>query len=146
MPLAGGREPLEMGGAVQRNCSAWRLRGLANRRYVQRVPRLRPPDPPEGIRAIMTDRWGRTVVLTEDRWQHIIEGHRAMDGLDLALKSAVEGADQRHIARGAEKLFGKNLGPAKWLVAVVAYDESGRGTILTAYPQRRDPPLEGEIR
>ncbi len=69
-----------------------------------------------------------------------------MDGLDLALKAAVEGADQRHTGRGAERLFGKNLGPAKWLVAVVAYDESGKGTILTAYPQAKDPLPEGEIR
>lgn len=96
--------------------------------YRVAMPLIKRPTLPPGIRAIMLDRWKRTVVLSDERWKHIVDGHPAMDGLELALKCAVESADQRHTARGAEKLFGKNLGPAKWLVVVVAYDESGGAT------------------
>lgn len=77
----------------------------------------------------MKDRWGRSVWLTEERWAHIVDGHPAMDGLDLAVKSAVEGADNRCDGKrkGVERLYGRNLGPAKWLVVVVAYGPDGPG-------------------
>jgi hypothetical protein len=32
-----------------------------------------------------------------------------------------------------------NLGPARWLAVVVAYEEHNTGFILTAYPQDKDP-------
>lgn len=39
-----------------------------------------------------------------------------------------------------EILYGRNLGPAKWLAVVVAYPDGGPGIIITAYPQTKDPP------
>jgi hypothetical protein len=68
-----------------------------------------------------------------------------MDGLDLMVKTAVETADIRRPGTldHVERLFARNLGPAKWLVVVVAYGES-QGKILTAYPQTKDPQPESE--
>jgi hypothetical protein len=105
------------------------------------MPRLRKPDLPPGVMDICTDYLGRAVMLEEARWNHILEGHPEMDGLHLAVKTAVERADHRAEGNGPgiEKLYGAKLGPAAWLVVVVAYGPQGRGNILTAYPQAKDP-------
>lgn len=113
--------------------------GLSN--SLRPVVRLRPPELPPGVRAVMRDFCGRQVVLTETTWDHILEGHIALDGHEEALKTAVERADVVHRGKGAgvECLCGKALGPARWLVVVVAYGPDGTGRIKTAYPKNRDP-------
>jgi hypothetical protein len=95
---------------------------------------------PPGVLDLITDHVRREVTLTEARWRHIVKGHPAMEGLELAVKRAVENADQKSRGNGEniEVLYGKNLGPARWLAVVVAYD-GARGDILTAYPQTKDP-------
>jgi hypothetical protein len=67
-----------------------------------------------------------------------------MAGLDLAVQRAVENASTSREGNraGVVRYFGRNLGPAKWLIVVVAYDSKGRGNILTAYPQAKDPEPE----
>ena len=106
--------------------------------------RLRRPDLPPGIRAVLKDRHGRTVVLSEKGWAHIRTSHREMDAWEEALKSAVESADifEQGKRPGVELLWARNLGPARWLVVVVAYDEHKPGRILTAYASTRPPRSE----
>lgn len=63
-----------------------------------------------------------------------------MEGYELAVMRAVETADKRTEGHfeGSEKLYARNLGPARWLVVVVAY--AGRtGRVRTAYPQTKEP-------
>jgi hypothetical protein len=105
------------------------------------MARLRKPPLPAGVIDRCQDYMGRTVLLEEARWQHILNGHPEMDGLQLAVKTAVERADHRAEGNGPgiEKLYGAELGPAAWLVVVVAYGPQGWGKILTAYPQAKDP-------
>lgn len=87
------------------------------------------------------DGLGRTVVLTEERWAHILDGHGAqMDGLDLAVLRVVEDPEVKIKGNfeGAEVLYARGLGPAKWLAVVVFY--SGlQGQVITAYPQTKEP-------
>ncbi len=75
------------------------------------------------------------------RWDHIVKGHPAMEGLEMAVKRTLENADE--IGRGNGPniaiIYGRNLGPARWLAVVVAYEEHNAGFILTAYPQNKDP-------
>lgn len=51
---------------------------------------MAPPTPPDGLLATMTDRQGRTVWLTEERWKHIIEGHPEVERHLPGLKRCVE--------------------------------------------------------
>jgi hypothetical protein len=96
---------------------------------------------PPGVLAITKDHAGRDITLTAERWSHIVKGHPAMMGLEMAVKRALENADE--IGRGngpnIEIIYGRNLGPARWLAVVVAYEEHNAGFILTAYPQTKDP-------
>lgn len=89
----------------------------------------------------MRDSAGRTVVLTEERWEHILDGHPIVDGHDLALETTVERCDVVcDGSRGAVRIYGRNLGPSRWFVVVVAYASDGTGKVLTAYPSKKDPP------
>ncbi len=92
------------------------------------------------ILAQAQDASGRIVVLTDVRWEHIVNGHKALDGYELAVMRAVETADtsrQGNFA-GATVLYARDLGPARWLAVVVAY-KRGRGEIITAYPHTKEP-------
>jgi hypothetical protein len=101
---------------------------------------------PPGVLEMCRDRRGRQIALTESRWDHIIRGHRALEQLEGAVKAAVETADIRRPGNGEgiEVLYGRNLGPAAWLAVVVAFDGL-RGTILTAYPQAKEPKEEDRL-
>lgn len=89
----------------------------------------------------------RRVVLRQKARDHIVRQHRQLDGHEMAIMRAVETADIRCAGNyeGAEELYAENLGPARWLVVVVAY--SGRfGSIVTAYPySRQEPPTTGRL-
>lgn len=94
---------------------------------------------------VAKDRCARLVVLTESRMRHIAKRHPELDGCHMAIQTAIEGATERLPGRGAaddgelvEKLFGHNLGPAEWLVVVVAY-EGNTGRVLTAYGSKKGP-------
>ncbi len=65
-----------------------------------------------------------------------------MDGLEMAVKRALENADEITKGNGPniEIIYGRNLGPASWLAVVVAY-EHNEGFIVTAYPQNKDPKV-----
>ena len=85
--------------------------------------------------ASVRDSIGRTVVLEKERWEHILEGHSELDGLELTLMRTVENADKRGTGNfpGATVLYKENVGPAKWLAVVVEYDGL-QGRVVTAYP------------
>jgi hypothetical protein len=96
---------------------------------------------------IVKDRLGRSITLTEERWRHIVQGHVALDGHHLAIKAALEKADEigRGNSPGSELIYGRDLGPARWLAVVVACERK-TGFIVTAYPQNKDPRITGTDR
>jgi hypothetical protein len=102
--------------------------------------RLEKPELPPGVMQVVRDYAGRLVTLTQERWDHIVKGHPAMDGLEMAVKCALENADVvgEGNAPGSEVIYGRNLGPARFLAVVVAYEQTN-GFILTAYPQNKEP-------
>lgn len=98
------------------------------------------PPPQQQIIASTTDGLGRTIVLTAERWEHIVDGHPELDGLELAVMRAVETADITVDGNkpGTMKHCAKDLGPARYLSVVVAY-EGNMGMVRTAYPQSKEP-------
>ncbi len=102
---------------------------------------LVPKEPPEDLIATMTDRQGRTVWLTRERLDHILDGHREVRVENI--KKAVETAEKRTRGNtpGTEKLWARNLPPARWFAVVVAYE--GRvGRVVTALGISKDPKSE----
>jgi hypothetical protein len=100
-----------------------------------------------GIIATVTDRAGRTVTLTERRWEDILEKRLGnLDGLELAVMRAVEHAEvsRRGNVPGREVHYARDLGPSRWMAVVVAYEGSA-GTVITAYPTRDEPRMEGRL-
>lgn len=96
--------------------------------------------PPDDLIATMTDPRGRTVWLTQERWEHIIEGHPEVERHLDGLKKCVETAENRTKGNrpGVEKLWVRKIGPAKWFAVVVAYD--GRiGIVRTALAVTKGP-------
>jgi hypothetical protein len=102
--------------------------------------------PPDDLIATMTDPKGRTVWLTQERWEHIIEGHPEVGRHLKSLKKCVQTAEKRTKGRydGTEKLWACNLGPAKWFFVLVAY-EGRTGTVRTALADGRGPRQGDEI-
>jgi hypothetical protein len=96
--------------------------------------------PPDDLIATMIDPQGRTVWLTQERWEHIIDGHREVESQLPALKRCIETAEKR--TRGkhqdTEKLWVRNVGPARWFSVLVRY-EGRTGTIRTAYADGKGP-------
>jgi hypothetical protein len=99
-----------------------------------------PAKPPDDLIATMIDPQGRTVWLTRERWEHIIDGHREVERHLPGLKQCVEKAEKR--TRGkyedTEKLWVRNVGPAKWFSVLVRY-EGRTGTVRTAYADGKGP-------
>jgi hypothetical protein len=98
------------------------------------------PKPPDDLMATMTDPWGRTVWLTKERWKHIIDGHKEVEGHMDALNQCVQTAEKRSKGHypDAERLWVQNTGPSKWFCVVVRYE--GRiGTVRTALAVKRGP-------
>lgn len=103
---------------------------LEERRFPQR----------RGVVASTRDGTGVEVVLTGERWGHIVEGHGQLAGLQAAVMEAVQNADRRCEGNvpGREKLYCEDLGPARWLAVVVDYNASP-AWIVTAYPCSKLP-------
>jgi hypothetical protein len=92
--------------------------------------------------AEVVDPDGRSVELTDERWQHITrpDGHPELTGLKSEVLRAVQAPDTRQTAprSNEEWFFLRGVGPSRWLQVVVAY-EGGRGFIVTAFGRRKDP-------
>jgi hypothetical protein len=102
-------------------------------------------EPPDDLIATVIDPQGRTVWLTQERWDHIVEGHPEIARYLQDVKKCVERADNRTKGNypDAEKLWARNLGPAKWLTVVVRY-EGRTGTIRTAIGVTK-APRQGDL-
>jgi hypothetical protein len=111
-----------------------------SRGRTERTSGVAGPMPPDDLMAAMSDSWGRAVWLTEERWRHIVAGHREVERHLEALEQCVQTAEKRSKGRypGAEKLWVQNVGPSKWFCVVVRY-EGRTGIIKTALPVRRGP-------
>lgn len=86
---------------------------------------------------------GRRVVLTDERWRHIVDeedGHPELGDHQAEVIRAVNAPDERRPGRKSNEqwFFLRNAGPSRWLQVVVAY-EDGRGWIVTAFARRKDP-------
>ena len=87
------------------------------------------------------------MTLTLDRWESILKQRLGkLDGLERAVMSAVENAEvtRRGNVPGSEVHYARDLGRSRWMAVVVAYAGS-TGTVITAYPTRDEPPMEGRL-
>lgn len=89
----------------------------------------------------VVDPLGRAVALTDERWEHVVDGHPYMAPHRADVLRAVESPTERIAAPrpGQDWFYLENAGPSRWLKVVVAFDEKGVGTVRTAFP-RRDKP------
>ena len=89
----------------------------------------------------VVDPLGRTVHLTTERWEHIIDGHPYMAPHRAEVLRAVQEPTER-IAQprsGQDWFYLEGAGPSRWLKVVVAFDEDSVGSIRTAFPRRSKP-------
>lgn len=102
--------------------------------------------PDEDCFESVTDPLGRPVNLSQERWAHVEDGHDDMRGRKEEVKAAIASAEKRTRGRfeDTEKLWARNLGPARWLVVVVRY-EGGHGSVRTAYGCSKSPKAETEL-
>jgi hypothetical protein len=87
------------------------------------------------------DPLGRTVHLTADRWEHIIDGHPYMAPYQPDVLRAVR-VPTEHMVQprlGQDWFYLEDAGPSRWLKVVVAFDEESNGSVRTAFPRRRKP-------
>jgi hypothetical protein len=88
------------------------------------------------------DPYGRLVVFTRERLEHIERRHPelARAGLMHRLKATIERPEEIHHGRSAgEEWFYARGGPSRWLKVVVRYDRHQTGRIITAFPRRSRP-------
>ena len=106
-----------------------------------------PADPPRWIVVNQTtiiattaDPDGRSVVLTDQCWDHIRAGHPELVPYQLQVLAAVHTPSHRRAGRwvGEEWFYLATTHPSRWLKVVVRY-EAGRGHIVTAFPRRSLP-------
>lgn len=85
---------------------------------------------------------GVPIRLTEERWGHIMDEHRELEGLELAVLEAVSDPERVLTGGAGELLAVRTHEPGKWLV--VAYREVGDddGFVITAFLTRRFRSLD----
>jgi len=83
---------------------------------------------------------GRRVVLTEERWRHILGEHPEMAQHMRSVMTAVREPTLRLSGEdpGEEYYYVEGEGPSRWVKAVVHF-EGGEGRIITAFPRRSVP-------
>jgi hypothetical protein len=80
------------------------------------------------------------VVLTGERWEHVVERHAEIEPHESSVLKAVTAPDRRvrGTRRREEWFYLAGVGPSRWLKVVVRYeDEEGR--IITAFARRSFP-------
>lgn len=94
-------------------------------------------DKPQRIR----DRQGREVLLSPERWQHIISGHPEIEVHATDIRRAVEAPTAVIAGREPDEewLYLEGVGPSRWLKVVVAFDSADQGRIITSFARRRKP-------
>ena len=83
---------------------------------------------------------GRRIVLSTERWLHVLEAHEELgDELQALLTGLAAPAIQRHGRwPGEEWFYLAGPGPTRFVKVVVHY-EYGEGRIITAFPRRAFP-------
>lgn len=94
-------------------------------------------DKPQKIR----DRQRRDVLLSPERWRHIISAHPEIEPYEAEIRRAVETPTAVLAGRepGEEWLYLEGAGPSRWLKVVVVFDSEDRGRIITSFARRRKP-------
>lgn len=87
------------------------------------------------------DHRGREVLLSLERWRHIISGHPEIEAFENEIRRAVEAPTAILPGRevNEEWLYLEGAGPSRWLKVVVVFDRAERGRIITAFARRRKP-------
>lgn len=87
------------------------------------------------------DREGREVLLSPERWKHIVSGHPEIEVYEQEVRRAVESPTAVLPGReaGEEWLYLEGAGPSRWLKVVVVFDREGSGRIITAFARRKKP-------
>ncbi len=95
---------------------------------------------PHAVMATADDPDGRPVVLTVERWQHILDGHPDLAPFQALVLTAVRGPDYRRPGRWPDEewFYLATARPSRWLKVVVVY-EGERGRIVTAFARRAVP-------
>jgi hypothetical protein len=95
------------------------------------------------IIARIADRIGGSIVLEQERWEHICKRHRQLDGWEVAVMRAVENADKSKMGKtpNSRVIYAEGIGPARWLAVVVEYDGLD-GRVVTAYPFSKEPKAD----
>jgi len=92
---------------------------------------------PETIR----DRQGREVLLSLDRWRHVVSAHPEIEIYKGEMRRAVESPTSVVAGREPDEewLYLEGAGPSRWLKVVVVFDTEDRGRIITSFARRRKP-------
>jgi len=90
--------------------------------------------------ATVTDPSGRTVVLSVERWTHVVTRHPELRPYRADVLAAVQRRTIRIRGRRPheEWYYRRGVGPSRWLKVVVAY-EGAVGEIRTAFARRGYP-------
>lgn len=96
---------------------------------------------PVALPRITRDPRGREVVLTGERWKHIIDGHPELKAHLEDVVRAIEAPTDTTAGRGSyeEWFYLADVGPSRWLKVVVVFEAPPTGRIITAFPRRRKP-------
>jgi hypothetical protein len=85
---------------------------------------------------------GRTVVITDAVWGHVITRHENMAPYLSHVLQAIRVPDHREpdVRAGRERLFRRGLGPQRWLRVVIEF-APGFDQVVTTFGQVTDPWL-----
>jgi hypothetical protein len=89
----------------------------------------------------ITDPRGREVLLTAERWRHIVAAHPELAPYEETILRAVAAPTEALPGREPDEewFYLGDAGPSRWLKVVVLFDSQSRGRIITAFPRRRKP-------
>ncbi len=95
-----------------------------------------------GRRWTATDLDGREVVLTSERWTHVVAGHPELTTLESSIRQAITSPTRRFPGRSPTQgwYYVELQRPrrSRWPKVVVSYGEQG-GWIVTAFLRRSLP-------
>jgi hypothetical protein len=98
--------------------------------------------PPDEVLARVRDPLGREVILLARIWHDkILRGHNELTGHFDGVLAAV-GDPDRSIPDPQPRrwrYYRRRVGPSRWVRVVVSYEQTP-ARIITAIPQRKDPP------
>ena len=89
----------------------------------------------------MRDHQGREVLLSDERWRHIVSAHPEIEIYKEEVCRSVESPTTTLAGREPDEewLYLEGVGPSRWLKVVVVFDSEGSGRIITAFARRRKP-------